>query len=336
MDFSRVGGVEAVGGAFRACVQWKEKGVRRHSHGPRRAERQIAQADLESMRSAASGLGRDEGFAAIRRKSLLLSEEKPTAQKGFVEQTVEGFRARVQWIEEGANRHAHGPRRGEKRRAEEDLESLRGAAEEKDMTRSEGHQAILEEAARLQRRAEYETRIRITSQQLAASQAQQSPPLPPQPAEHDASDDSSDWYEGDPYAGDDTPPWEKIEKAMERGEEIHTAPPQFSGLPDPKTADEATAMLANFRAPRNTPESLERLLERRADPNIHLGIGHISPLENIIHFARAVHAEQMRYLLLDYGAVNTAALEREWIIRRSADAHEERRLARLRDPRPLL
>ena len=149
MDFSRVGGVEAVGGAFRACVQWKEKGVRRHSHGPWRAERQIAQADLESMRSAASGLGRDESFAAICRKSVLLSEEKPTAQKGSVEQIGDAFRAQVQWIEEGANRHAHGPRRGEKRRAEEDLESLRGAAEEKDMTRSEGHQAILEEAARL-------------------------------------------------------------------------------------------------------------------------------------------------------------------------------------------
>ena len=85
MDFSRVGGVVAIGGTFRARVQWKEKGVPRESIGPRRAERQIAQADLESMRSAACGLGRDEGFAAIRRKILLLSEEKPTAQKGSVE-----------------------------------------------------------------------------------------------------------------------------------------------------------------------------------------------------------------------------------------------------------
>ena len=260
MDFSRVGGVVAIGGAFRARVQWKEKGFLRQSQGPRRAERQIAQADLESMRSAACGLGRDEGFAAICRKSLLLSEEKPTAQKGSVEQIGDAFRAHVQWIEEGANRHAHGPRRGEKRRAEEDLESLRGAAEEKDMTRSEGHQAILEEAARLQRRAEYETRIRITSQQLAASQAQQKEQQQrhqstPPPAQEDASD-SSDWDEGDPYAGDDTPPWEKCEEAWLRGEEINPAPPVPTELPDPKTADEATAMLAHFRCTRNTPAAL--------------------------------------------------------------------------------
>ena len=57
-DFSGVGAVEDVGTAFRARVQSKEKGVNRCSHGPRRAKQQIAQEDLQSMRAAASGLGR--------------------------------------------------------------------------------------------------------------------------------------------------------------------------------------------------------------------------------------------------------------------------------------
>ena len=111
MNFVRVGGLEAIGRAFRARVQWKDKGIFRRSYGPWRAERQIAQNDLDSMRAAASGLGRDEGYAAIDSQARLLFEKKPTAQKGAVEQIDDGFRAHVQWLEEGTNRQAHGPRR---------------------------------------------------------------------------------------------------------------------------------------------------------------------------------------------------------------------------------
>ena len=141
-DFSGVGAVENVGTAFRARVQWKEKGVNRCSHGPRRAEQQIAQEDLQSMRAAASGLGRDEGYAALADKARLLHQEKTTPQKEYVERIDDGFRAHVQWSEAGTNRHAHGPRRGEKRRAELDLEMIFGAAENC-MSRSEGRRAML-------------------------------------------------------------------------------------------------------------------------------------------------------------------------------------------------
>ena len=145
-DFSSVGVVERVGTAFLAHVQWKEKGVKRHSRGPRRAEQRIAQEDLQSMRAAASGLGRDEGYAALADKARLLHKEKTTPQSEYVEQIDDGFRAHVQWSEAGTNRHAHGPRRGEKRRAELDLEMIFGAAENC-MSRSEGRQAMLLQAA---------------------------------------------------------------------------------------------------------------------------------------------------------------------------------------------
>ena len=60
--------------------------------------------------------------------------------------------------------------------------------------------------------------------------------------------------------------------------------------PEPQTPGEATAMLAKFRAIRSTLEDLPRLLEARADLNRTVGEGSISPMENIMTFAREIHA----------------------------------------------
>ena len=60
-------------------------------------------------------------------------------------------------------------------------------------------------------------------------------------------------------------------------------------LPEPKNPDEATAMVCKFRPIRSTPEDLPRLLEARADPNMTVGEGSISPMENIMTFAREIH-----------------------------------------------
>ena len=323
-DFSSVGVVESVGTAFLAHVQWKEKGVNRHSRGPRRAEQQIAQEDLQSMRAAASGLGRDEGYAALADKARLLHQEKTTPQKEYVEQIDDGFRAHVQWSEAGTNRHAHGPRRGEKRRAELDLVMIFGAAENC-MSRSEGRRAMLEEATRLQRRAEYEARIAVTAHRLATPQQQ------PQPQQDVADDSESDWDEGDPYAGDETPPWEECEKAWERGDRFSAAPLPSTEMPEPKTPDEATAMLARFRPTHSTPEVLQRLLECRADPDIVLGEGEICPLSKVQTFAPEAYVERMRDLLLQYGATNSKKHKEDWILRRRMDIYEKARLARFYD-----
>ena len=55
----------------------------------------------------------------------------------------------MQWRAQGVNRHAYGPRRGEKQTAKEDLEIIRAAAEGK--TRRDGFAAMEAEAKRLGR-----------------------------------------------------------------------------------------------------------------------------------------------------------------------------------------
>ena len=65
MDFSRVGHVHSLPDAFRARAQWKDSGHSRECYGPRRPDRQAAEEDLLSMRAAASGMGREDGFAAM-------------------------------------------------------------------------------------------------------------------------------------------------------------------------------------------------------------------------------------------------------------------------------
>ena len=69
MDFSRAGSVEALAGAFRARVQWRQDGHLRVGPGPRRPTREAAEEDLESMRAAASGMSREGG--CYRRPSVV-------------------------------------------------------------------------------------------------------------------------------------------------------------------------------------------------------------------------------------------------------------------------
>ena len=66
MDFSNFGATEPSGNAFRAHVQWYEKGANRHIYGHRRPDEAAAKEDLESMRAAASGMSREDGYAAIK------------------------------------------------------------------------------------------------------------------------------------------------------------------------------------------------------------------------------------------------------------------------------
>ena len=105
MDFSKACVTEDVNGAFRAHVQRSDKGsTGRHIHGPRRPDQQSAQEDLESMRAAASGMGREDGFAAMKIEADELKAGKPPKEVGFIEGDGNAFRAHVQFREEGAKR----------------------------------------------------------------------------------------------------------------------------------------------------------------------------------------------------------------------------------------
>ena len=114
MDFSNAGAVERAGNAFRAHVQWREKGAQRDIRGPRRLDQEAAQKDLERMRAAADGKSREEGFSAMVAEGLRLRDEKPTKQAGSVAQFGNSYASCVQWRERGVKRHTYGPRRAEK------------------------------------------------------------------------------------------------------------------------------------------------------------------------------------------------------------------------------
>ena len=86
MDFSNAGVTEEVDGAFRAHVQRSDKGsTGRHIHGPRRPDEAAAKEDLESMRAAASGMSREDGFAAMKVEADELKAGKPPKEVGYID-----------------------------------------------------------------------------------------------------------------------------------------------------------------------------------------------------------------------------------------------------------
>jgi len=122
--------------------------------------------------------------------------------------------------------------------------------------------------------------------------------------------------------------------ALEKGDLAPPSPAAPEVLPDPATADEATALLARFRPIRSSPDALERLLERRANPNLQNGIGSVSPLWNVLHWAKREDLTGMRKLLLDYGATNTQEHDRYWEWKVSYYKHEKAWIRQMyEDPR---
>ena len=134
---------------------------------------------------------------------------------------------------------------------------------------------------------------------------------------------------------DDEPedPAQKWIDAFARGDSAALCPTSPRALPDPATAEEATALLARFRPARSSPADLARLLERRADPNLQPGDllnaqdierhGSDPPLQNVLDWAGPENITPMRQLLLDYGATNTRELDLYWKSKVSYYKHEK-------------
>ena len=91
----------------------------------------------------------------------------------------------------------------------------------------------------------------------------------------------------------------------------------------PTTPDEATRVLSCFRPSQNIPATLQAILAAKADPNIIIESGGITPLHNVITFARKVHVRDMRRLLLEVGAKESDAMKERWLLRCRADASDE-------------
>ena len=79
--------------------------------------------------------------------------------------------------------------------------------------------------------------------------------------------------------------------------------------------EKATLALSNFRPSKNTPVTLHALLIAKADPNICLGDGGITPLHNVTAFAKNVHVWEMRHLLFEAGASENNDLRKRWLLR---------------------
>ena len=206
--------------------------------------------------------------------------------------------------------HICGPRRGDKRKAEEDLEAIRSAARNPD-----AWSAMAAEAHRLQERAEFEGRV---AAYVSGYTCATEPSMPP--AVESQSLEDTQPYDSQEYYNDVNELWQEID---EEGKlPASYAPPPPISLADPRDVLEATALLSKFRPARMSAEDLKKLLDAKADPNITLS-GDIHPLMKVMTFAAAETVGPMRDLLLQAGAVETNELKERWVIRCRADACEE-------------
>ena len=123
-----VGYIDRDGNVFRARVEFTEEGTLRNIPGPWRTDEEAAKIDLASMRAAASGMSREDGFAAMAAEAKRLIAGKAPKVEGSIKRLSSGFAALIRWTDGGQERRAYGPRRSEERRAEGDLECMREAS----------------------------------------------------------------------------------------------------------------------------------------------------------------------------------------------------------------
>ena len=215
--------------------------------------------------------------------------QTPFAEMGCVAAHNYGFCAHVRCRDkDGTQNNIRGPDRHHRHRAQKDLDDMR-AAGAVGSTREKGLEIMVAEARRIQLSAYLQAEAR------AAQQRQREEELA---AEEDAMSEMEP--DDEPWLMDYPSPREDV------------APTPAEKLP--LTPAQATEALETFHPVRSFPADLEHLLQCRADPNMPIKEGNISPLRNVIAFARSeVHLEKMRQLLLDYGA-NESDDDRERLV----------------------
>ena len=97
------------------------------------------------------------------------------------------------------------------------------------------------------------------------------------------------------------------------------------------TPIDATARLLKFRPVISKPSDLKYLLECKADPNMPIPSGKITPLRNIMSFAPTNYVVRMRDLLLEYGATESEEEKERWVLRQLSDKAECIRMNNERD-----
>ncbi len=215
--------------------------------------------------------------------------QRPFAEMGGVAEHNHGFCAHVCYCDgQGALNNIRGPDRRHRLQAQKALDDMR-AAGAVGSTREKGLEIMVAEARRIQLSAYLQAEARAAQQRQREEE-----PAAEEDAMSEMEPDDEPWLMDYPSPREDVDPTpaEKV----------------------PLTPAQATEALETFHPVRSCPADPEHLLQCRADPNMPIKEGNISPLCNVIAFARSeVHLEKMRQLLLDYGA-NESKEDRERLV----------------------
>ena len=202
----------------------------------------------------------------------------------------------------GTQMNIIGPCRQAVREAEKDLRQIR-AAGGVGSTREESLKIMVAEARRIKMAAEYQNQIQRIVERMASQEI-----VDESDVEYD--DDMSDHSE---------PPWMKEYPSEEEDSPKESSQPMRQIL----TPLEATAELTKFRPIISKPSDLKHLLECKADPNAPIKSGSISPLRNVMSFAKEKDVAEMRDMLLQFGANENEKDKQRWDLRQRADVAEK-------------
>ena len=305
---SELGFVTQKDSQFVAKVNTKVLGKQYQFVGPLRGQdEQQAYQDLCYIRAAAEGaLTRVQGLRDMQTAAKLLRDEAKALARGGVKQDAANWFARFQYVDCGiTKKEIVGPPRQSERRAENDLATLREAARAQ-KTWPEQVAAMQQAAQVLRENAQRENRVaRGVAQYEAQKQAHK-------------AEDSDPETSGDEDDGAD----DDLDDVMV-AKIVADLPPLRARPPPPVDPNDANVQLACFRFSLERPETLEAILLARADPNLIVGDGDISPLRKAMLYAREnKDAARMRELLLEHGADESAYERRRWEERCAADAGE--------------
>ena len=167
--------------------------------------------------------------------------------------------------------------------AQKDLDQIRTAGGVA-ATREEALKIVEAEAIRIEKLTEYQSEIHQTIERMAS---------------RDIIDDS-DCTDNDDMSDHSIPEW--MQEYPSEDDPLEEASQSAKTTLTPM---EATAELTRVRPIHGTPSDLKYLLECKADPNMPLKDGDISPLRKVMSFATERYVSQMRELLLQYGAFET-------------------------------
>ena len=232
-------------------------------------------------------------------------DKKVLANLGGTEPHNGEFRAHLQFRDEkGTNIKVRGPSRTTEEAAQKDLRQIR-AAGAVGSTREESLKIMTVEARKIKIAVEYQNQIHQTVERMTS---------------REVVDESEVEYDDDDMSVESDPPWMMEYPSEEEEDSPKESQPSTRPMLTPL---EATAELTKFRPIISKPSDLKYLLDCKADPNMPVKTGDISPLMKVMTFASMRHVAEMRDLLLQYGAHEYEKDQKRWDLRRGADAAEK-------------